>query len=71
MKSLAIDFGDRSPARLLVAPKIAAELLGFSERTLWTMTSPRGPIPAVRIDGVRAVRYSVEALREWVATQQS
>ena len=71
MKTLGIDSCERSSVRLLVSPKIAAEILGFSERTLWSLTKPRGPIPAVRVANLRSVRYSIEALRNWVATHQS
>jgi predicted DNA-binding transcriptional regulator AlpA len=56
---------------LMVPIRIAAEMLGFSERSLWTLTAPRGPIPVVRPHGTRTVRYSVEALKAWVAKQQS
>jgi len=49
---------------LMVGTREAARLLSLSERTLWTLTAPRGPIPAVRIG--RIVRYPVDALRDWV-----
>jgi excisionase family DNA binding protein len=54
--------------QLLLTARAAAAALSVSERTLWTMTHPRGPIPAVRIG--RAVRYPVDALRAWIAEQQ-
>jgi excisionase family DNA binding protein len=54
--------------RLLLTARAAAAALSVSERTLWAMTHPRGPIPVVKIG--RAVRYSAEALRAWVAAQQ-
>ncbi len=57
-----------APGQLLLTPRDAARTLAVSERTLWGLTHPRGPIPAVRIG--RAVRYSVDALRAWVAAQQ-
>jgi len=50
--------------KLLVSAREAASLLCVSDRTLWTLTAPRGPIPSVRLG--RSVRYSVEALRAWV-----
>jgi hypothetical protein len=53
---------------LLLTPRAAAAALSVSERTLWAMTSPRGPIPAVRLG--RAVRYSVAALREFIRVAQ-
>jgi len=42
----------------------AAELLGISERLLWTKTNT-GEIPHVRIG--RAVRYPVHELRRWLS----
>jgi hypothetical protein len=35
---------------------------------MWTLTTPRGPIPAIRV-GERSLRYSVRALDEWIARQ--
>ena len=48
---------------LLLSPQQAARALGICERTLFTRTKT-GEIPAVRIG--RCVRYSVDALREYV-----
>jgi hypothetical protein len=42
--------------------------LSVSERTVWALTWPRGPIRPVRLG--RSVRYSAEALRAWVQAQQ-
>lgn len=53
-------------APLLLDARAAARLLSISTRTLWTMTQPRGPIPAVRI-GTR-VLYSAAALEAWIKT---
>lgn len=53
-------------ALLLTAPE-AAERLRISEKTLWSLTAPRGGIPVVRIG--RAVRYSVAALERWIAQE--
>ena len=55
-------------AKLLVSARDAAETLSISERTLWGLTAPRGPIPCVRLGG--RVLYSPEALRKWIAEQQ-
>lgn len=52
-----------SPQRLL-KPAEAAELLSISERKLWSLANS-GQVACVRID--RSVRYSVEALRDYVA----
>jgi len=48
---------------LLLTPRQAASALGICERTLATYTK-RGLLPVVRIGF--SVRYSVEALREWI-----
>ena len=53
---------------LLIPGRDAAESLSISERTPWGLTSPRGPIPCVRLGG--RVLYSPEALRKWIAAQQ-
>lgn len=49
--------------RLAVGRKEAAEMLGISERLLWTWTNAK-TIPHVRI-GTR-VLYPVEELRRWL-----
>jgi excisionase family DNA binding protein len=54
--------------QLLLTARAAAAVLSVSERTLWAMTHPRGPIPVVKIG--RSVRYPAEALRAWIAAQQ-
>jgi excisionase family DNA binding protein len=59
---------DLAPSPLLLTPRAAAAALSVSPRTLWALTHPRGPIPVVRCG--RAVRYSAEALRAWIAAQQ-
>jgi hypothetical protein len=54
--------------KLLLKSPEAAEALSISERTLWDMTFPRGPIPVVKIG--RAVRYSKKTLEEIVQALQ-
>ena len=54
--------------RLLLPPREAAAALSISERTLWAVTAPRGPLPAVRIG--RSVRYCVDDLRRWIEGQK-
>lgn len=54
--------------RLLITTQQAAEALGVSPRTLWSLTYPRGPLPCVRVG--RAVRYDVQDLRELIAQQK-
>lgn len=53
-----------SSERLLVSVREAARMLGVCEKTLWSLTVPRGPIPSVRIG--RAVRYSPADLQAWI-----
>lgn len=53
--------------RMLLTPRETAQVLSVCEKTLWSLTRPRGPIPCLRLG--RSVRYSVEALREYVARQ--
>lgn len=55
--------------RFLLTPRQAAEALGLSERKLWSLTSPRGSIPVLRID--KSVRYSVDSLEMWIYQQQT
>ena len=64
-----VEAGDR----LLIPARDASRMLSVSERTLFAMTSPRGPIASVRIgradSGNPRVLYSVETLRAWIAAQ--
>jgi predicted DNA-binding transcriptional regulator AlpA len=53
--------------KLAVPARKAAHLLSISERTLWSFTHPRGPIPVVRLG--RSVRYSISALQDWLVSQ--
>lgn len=53
----------------LLTPREAAKHLAISEKKLWSLTSPRGALPAVRL-GRRSVRYSPESLAEYVRSQQ-
>jgi predicted DNA-binding transcriptional regulator AlpA len=55
--------------KLLLRPPEAAQSLGISTRALWSLTSPRGPIPAVYLG--RSVRYDPDALRQWIAETQA
>ena len=54
---------DQGQLRLLLSAREAAKALFVCEKTLWTLTK-KGEIPVVRIG--RAVRYSVDDLREWI-----
>jgi hypothetical protein len=56
--------------RLALTAREAADALGITERTLWSLSEPRGPIPSFRIGpGGRSIRYSVAALQTWIAAQ--
>jgi predicted DNA-binding transcriptional regulator AlpA len=56
--------------KLLVKAAEAARLLCISEKSLWSLTAPRGPIPAIRI-GERSIRYSTEQLKRWIEQQHA
>jgi len=55
--------------KLLWTPRESAAALGLCEKTLWSLTDPRGPIRCVRIG--RAVRYAPADLSEWVESAKS
>jgi len=56
-----------SPASepLAVSSREAARLLSVSQRTLWTLTAPRGPVPCVRV--ASRVLYRPGDLRAYLA----
>jgi predicted DNA-binding transcriptional regulator AlpA len=54
--------------KLLVKPDTAAEMIAVCEKTLWSLTQPRGPLPCVRLG--KSVRYSPAALQKWIDEQQ-
>jgi hypothetical protein len=62
------------PPTLLLSLKDAALALAVSQKTLWRMTQPRGPIPAVRLGGsgptARSLRYSIGSLLDWVEAEE-
>lgn len=53
----------KKPEPLALRPREAAQALGVSERTLWTLTR-EGKIPVKRIG--RVTLYPVHRLREWL-----
>ena len=57
------------PTRLLLTPRHAAEALAVCERTLWSLTQPRGPIDCIRIG--RAVRYDPRDLEAFIDAQKA
>jgi excisionase family DNA binding protein len=56
------------PEPLAMRLQDAAELLGVSDRTLWTWTK-KGIVPHVRIGGT--VIYPYHALKEWLREQSA
>jgi len=52
----------------LLSARDAARALAVAERTLWGLTSPRGPIPCVKIG--RSVRYAVSDLQAFIDRQK-
>lgn len=58
-----------APAPLLVNSRTAARVLSISERTLWDLTAPRGPIPVVQM-GRRARRFSLDDLRAFAESRK-
>jgi len=58
-------------APLALGPREAAKALGISVRTLWGLTVPRGPIPAIRLGHGRRriVLYPLAELQAWLARQ--
>lgn len=57
-----------SCSKLLLAVREAAAALSVCEKTLWSMTEPRGDIPCVRI--ARRVLYDPADLRCWIDAQK-
>jgi len=53
---------------LALSPREAAQTLSVSEKTLWSLTQPRGPIPAARFR--RMVRYDVRDLLAFLDAQK-
>ena len=52
---------------LALRPRAAAKALGIGERLLWDLTSPRGPIPSVKVG--TCVLYPVDGLKRWLTEQ--
>ena len=64
----ADETGNQTGLRRLLTRKEAAQILGVSERTLWTLTE-KGIIPAVPIG--RLVRYDTDDLRRAIEAMKS
>lgn len=54
---------------LALSPRDAAQSLSMSEKGLWNLTKPRGPIPAAKIG--RLVRYDVKDLQAFLDAQKT
>jgi len=54
---------------LALSPRDAARALSMSEKGLWNLTKPRGPIPAAKIG--RLVRYDVKDLQAFLDAQKA
>ena len=52
--------GNERTRPLALSPRDAARALIMSEKGLWNLTQPRGPIPAAKIG--RLVRYDIRDL---------
>lgn len=57
-----------NPLKLLLDAHEAAAALGICEKTLWTLTHPRGDLPAVRIG--RRCLYDQRDLLAWIDRQK-
>lgn len=57
------------PQPLLLSAVQAAKSLGICQKSLWSLTAPRGPIRCVRI-GSR-VLYSMASLETFIAQQEA
>lgn len=53
--------------RIALRPREAAVALGMSEKAVWSITVPRGSLPAVRIGG--RVLYATHQMRKWLDAQ--
>ncbi len=60
---------DAQVPRLLLTPREAAAALSISERTLWSITAPRGALRLVRIG--RSVRYDPHDLAAYIERQKA
>ncbi len=59
---------DPTAAPVAVPSRDMAKMLSISERALWSLTSPRGPVPVLRIG--RSVRYVPSDVLRALATQR-
>ncbi len=55
--------------KLLLSAPETAETMSISVRKLWSITDPRGDLPAVKI-GSR-ILYSTKAIEAWIAKKEA
>jgi hypothetical protein len=57
---------------LALRPREAAAMLGISQRLLWSLTAPRGPIAATKLGGKGGcILYRVADLEAWLLASQT
>lgn len=54
--------------KILLSKPEAAQVLSISEKKLWSLTQPRGPIKAVRLGG--RILYSPQTLRAFIRAEE-
>lgn len=52
----------------LLTSEKASEYLAISERKLWGLTAPRGPLPCVKLG--RSIRYKLKDLDAYINAQR-
>jgi predicted DNA-binding transcriptional regulator AlpA len=57
----------RDAGRIGLSPAELADALGLSERTIWSITAPRGTLPAVKVG--RRVVYPIAFVEKWLADE--
>lgn len=60
---------EASIEKMLISKQETARILSISEKKLWSMTYPRGPIISIQL-GSR-VLYSVESLRRFIQQEEA
>jgi len=64
-----VETNNPTTPRLLLTVRQAADALSICEKSLWNLTQPRGPLPAVRIG--RAVRFSISDLQAFIESRKA
>jgi hypothetical protein len=59
---------DTTPPPLLWTPRECAAQLQISERSLWALTAPRGPLRAVHLG--RLIRYAPADVASFIAASK-